>query len=581
MVDTERNPERSRGVILKGARSPVGADWLLEALRAEGVPILFGNPGSTELPITDALSRASGPRYVLGLHEAVVMGMADGFAQVSRGLAAVNVHVQPGLANALSGILNAAKARMPVLVTVGQQAQELLPSDPFLGGELVELARPLAKGAWEARSADELPELMARAVRTAMTPPRGPVVLSLPMDVQVAPAPPPHRPEPLPPAAAPQAGALDRAAELLAGARAPIVIAGDGVAGPEATAALAALAERLGAPIRGEPTAARVPLPSDHPLWRGPLPPFGSEIRAALDGHDVALAVGMPVFRLFGTSPGPELPEGLALIHLEVDPREVGKVHTPAVGLVGDPAIGLAELARRLGPAPPEAAARREATVAGTAAVRREARARVLAAAASGGDTVTPEAFSLAIAGSVIRRDLIVDEALTSGRPLRTALGRRDPATWLAHRGSALGWGLPAAVGAKLADPARRVMCVHGEGSLLFGVSALWTAAKEGLGLAVVVADNGGYEILRAGLEGLTGRPEGDWPGLWLREPSLDVAGICRGFGADAARVDRAAELPGALRDLWRRAEDGPAVLVVGVQGRTAPVGYPVTPTAP
>jgi thiamine pyrophosphate-dependent acetolactate synthase large subunit-like protein len=147
----------------------------------------------------------------------------------------------------------------------------------------------------------------------------------------------------------------------------------------------------------------------------------------------------------------------------------------------------------------------------------------------------------------------------------------------MAHRGSALGWGLPAAVGAKIAAPSRRVMAIQGDGSLLFGVSALWTAAHRGLGLALVVADNGGYEILRAGLEGLTGRPEGAWPGIALREPRLDIAAICGGFGATAARADHPAELREALADLWERAADGPAVLVVGVEGRAAPVGYPVS----
>ena len=170
----------------------------------------------------------------------------------------------------------------------------------------------------------------------------------------------------------------------------------------------------------------------------------------------------------------------------------------------------------------------------------------------------------------------MVDEALTTGRGLRAVIGPRTPSTWLAHRGSALGWGLPAAVGAALADPGRRVLALQGDGSFVFGAPALWTAAHEGLPLALVVADNGGYEILRAGLEGMTGRAEGDWPGLALREPALDVAAICRGFGAPAARADRAADLPEALRDLWRRAREGPAVLVVGVAGRTPPVGYPI-----
>jgi benzoylformate decarboxylase len=476
----------------------------------------------------------------------------------------------------MSGILNAARSRVPLLVTVGQQEQAMLPGDPFLGGDVVGMARPLAKGAWEARRPEDLPGLLAEALRTAMEPPRGPVVLSLPVDVQAGPAPPAHVPVAPPAPVAPGPGALDRAAALLAGARRPVVLAGDGVAHAGAGAALGALAERLGAPIRGEPLAATVPLPTDHPLWRGPLPAFASEIAPLLEGHDIVLAAGMPVFRLFGPSPGEALPAEAALVHLEADPREIGRSHEPAIGLVGDPGLGLAGLLERLGPAPPEARERRVREAGAAADARRLARARV--ARAAGGERVSPAAFAMAVAGAAGPRDLVVDEALTSARALRAVISRRTAATWLAHRGSALGWGLPAAVGAKLADPGRRVMALQGDGGLLFGAQALWSAAHEGLGLALVVADNGGYEILRAGLEGLTGRPEGAWPGLALAGPRVGLEEICRGYGATTARAERRADLREAFADLWRRSEQGPAALVVAVEGRTAPVGYPLSP---
>jgi benzoylformate decarboxylase len=229
----------------------------------------------------------------------------------------------------------------------------------------------------------------------------------------------------------------------------------------------------------------------------------------------------------------------------------------------------------RLGPPDPAWAARRAEAERVTLAAREAARARVTAGV-DGGAAVSPGAFATAVAGALGPDDLVVDEALTSARGLRAVVPPRRTGTWLAHRGSALGWGLPAAVGAALADRGRRVMALQGDGSLLFGVHALWTAAHERLPLALVVADNGGYEILRAGLEGMTGRPEGDWPGLRLDAPRLDVAAVCAGFGADTARVDDPAALPAALDDLWARAAEGPAVLVVGVAGRTAPVGYPL-----
>jgi benzoylformate decarboxylase len=550
-----------------------GADWLLAALAGEGVELLFGNPGSTELPLTDALGRQSGVRYVLGLTEPAVIGMADGYAQQSGRLAAVNVHVQPGLANALSGILNAARARVPLLVTVGQQVSAMLPGDPFLGGELVELARPIAKGAWEARTPDELGELTTLAVRTALTHPRGPVVLGIPVDVQTDTAPSPHSRAHIPSPPAPPEAALDLAAALLDTATSPVLLVGDGVHHAGAGGLAATLAERLGAPIYSEPLAAHAPLPTDHPLWRGLLPPFAVDIRRTLQDNDMVIALGMPVFRLFGPSQGSPLPAGVRLVHADVDPHEVGKVHPPQVGLVGDVGAALEGLLARLGAAPPASQERCERESGRTAALRHTTRQRHAREAAAPG--IAPAALCRQVAAFVGPRDLVVDEALTAGRNLRASLGRRMPGTWLAHRGSALGWGLPAAVGAKLADPGRRVLCVHGDGSLLFGVHALWTAAHEGLGLGLVVADNGGYEILRAGLEGLTGRAEGAWPGLALDGPAIDHVAIARGFGATAERVEHPGDLRTALCDLWRRAADGPAVLVVPVEGRTPPVGYP------
>lgn len=547
------------------------SDWLLECLAEAGVEVMFGNPGSTELPLMDAFPRQERIRYVLGLHEASVMGMADGYAQQGDRLGVVNVHVQPGLSNAMSGILNAARARVPLLVTVGQQVTSLIDAAPFLGGELVALAAPIAKAAWEARSASQLASLVPLAVTTACAHPRGPVVLALPMDVLTDTVSGASRGEDVTFMEAP----IGAAAGLLAQARRPVVLAGDGVVHECASDDLLSVAERLGAPIFGEPFAARVPVPTGHPLWRGPLPGFAAEIAPKLAGHDVVIAVGMPVFRVFGHSEGSALPAGVALVHLDVDADEIGRNHPADVGLAMSVRSGLRKILEQLPPPAPEIEARRAQAVASVAAERRLATERMRDFAQAPG--LTSAVFSAAVARAVGPDDLLVDEALTSGRWLRTALGGRNtPRNWLAHRGSALGWGLPAAVGAKLADPSRRVMCVHGDGSFLFGVHALWTAARERLGVAVVVADNSGYEILRAGMEGLTGRADGAWPGLALTDPTVDLVALSRGFGASAARIEHRDQLDDALADVWRRAESGPAVLVVPVTGRTPAVGYPV-----
>lgn len=533
-------------------------DWLLRALADEGIDRLFGNPGSTELPLMDALGRQDAVRYVLGLHEGAVVGMADGWAQATGRTAAVNLHVTPGLANGLAGILNARRARVPMLVTVGTQHTALADADPFLGGDIVAMARGVAAHAVEAATVAELPEMLRECLRIARTAPRGPVVLGLPLDVQTAAAPPPHVPGPRPAPAAAEPAAVAAIVEALAAARAPVVVAGDELARSDAGEALARVAARLGAPVWGEPHAGRAPVPWNHPAWRGYLPPLGDAIRAALDGHDVVLAVGCPVFRVFGHSDGPLVPPGCRLLHADSDAAGLGRNVAPAVGVHADPAAFVAALAARLGDLPP-ATERLARVVAANAARRRDALRAALAARPG----IAPGRLSRAVAASVRPGDMLVDESLTSGRWLRRLPAGRRRGNWLAHRGSALGWGTPAAVGAALAQPGRLVVCLQGDGSLVFGAPALWTAARHGARVGLVVADNSGYEILRAGLRTLTGRPGDAWPDM--ETAGLDPTGLIRAFGVPVERVDEARHLDAALEDLRRRTHDGPAALVVRV----------------
>ncbi len=550
-----------------------GSDALLDALAEQGVEVIFGNPGSTELPLMDALAAPGRPRFVLGLTEPAVMGMADGYAQATGRLGVALVHVQPGMANAMSGVLNAARARVPLLVLVGQQISSMLPGAPFLGGEIVAMAAPLARHAEEVHDPADLAPALERAVAAAFGPPMGPAVLSIPLESQAGasgvlpPLPRAGRALPIP-----GADALDAMATMLDGAASPVILAGDGVTHAGASAALSALARRIGAPVMGEPFGATLPLATDDPMWAGSMPRFAAGIRAALAPYDVALAIGMPVFRLFGWSAGSPLPDSTRLIHVDVDPDEVGRTHPPEVGLVADPLLVLEGVLARVR----SDDARRETVATRLESARMADAMALVERAAVPAPHITGARLSQAIAAVVQPDDLVVDEGITSTRDLRTALGARRVGSGLWHRGSALGWGLPAAVGASIANPLRRIVCMQGDGSLLFGVHALWTAAVEGSRLALVVGDNAGYEILRAGMEGLTGAPDGGWPGLALDAPHLDVAEICHGFGATAARVDEPADLDAALRDLIARSDSGPAVLVAGVQGRTPPVGGPL-----
>lgn len=452
----------------------------------------------------------------------------------------------------------------------------MLPGAPFLGGEIVGMARPIARYAEEVTDPGMLGAMLCDAVAAALGPPAGPAILSLPLEVQAGTSGalpiPPRAPRAI---AAPEPADLDAAAALLARATTPIILAGDGVEHDHAHGALSALAARLGAPVMGEPFAARMPLDSDDPAWAGPLPRAAAPIRHVLGGHDVVLAVGMPVFRLFGWSPGSAMPDGVSLIHVDVDAAEIGRTHIPDVGMVASPGAVMEGLLARLGAPDPPSLARREATATSNEAGRANAHA-ALRARGDGEEVISGAALSAAIGDGIAAADLLVDEGITATRDLRVAMGHRDVGSCMWHRGSALGWGLPAAVGAAIADSTRRVVCMQGDGSLMFGVQALWTAAHERCRIALVVGDNAGYEILRAGMEGLTGIPDGGWPGLVVTDPDLDIAAICRGFGASAEDVTDPAALPGAVADVLARAADGPAVLVARVEGRTPAVGGPL-----
>jgi benzoylformate decarboxylase len=452
----------------------------------------------------------------------------------------------------------------------------MLPGAPFLGGDVVGMARPIARYAEEVTDPSLLGPMLRDAVAAAFGPPGGPAVLSIPLEAQAGPAAEmpelPRGPRALDP---PPAGALAAAAELLAAAASPLVLAGDGVAHHDAQRDLSALAARLGAPVFGEPFAARMPLDTDDPAWAGPLPRAAAPIRQALEGHDVVLAIGMPVFRMFGWSPGHPLPDGVRLIHVDVDPDEIGRMIEPDVGMVAEPGAAMRGLLALLGHADDAALQRGQEVARANAAARSSGMAQLRARAADA-EVISPAALSLALGEGVAVADLVVDEGITSTRDLRTALGPRDLGSCLWHRGSALGWGLPAAVGAAIADPGRRVVCAQGDGSLMFGVHALWTAAHEGCRVALVVGDNSGYEILRAGMEGLTGEQQGGWPGLAVNDPPLDIAAMCRGFGVDAHEVEDPAALPEAIAHALGRAADGPSVLVARVEGLTPAVGGPL-----
>jgi benzoylformate decarboxylase len=468
-----------------------GKRAFLELLKQEGVEILFGNPGTTELPLMDALATENELRYVLALQEAVVVAMADGYAQASGKLTAVNLHVTPGLGNGMGMLYDAQKAGAPILVTAGQHDQGFNVTEPILWADLPTLARPLVKWSTEVHRLADLPRIMHRAAKTALAPPTGPVFLSLPADILNAEADLDlSAPTRIAPRLRGDRDAIEAAAALLAEAERPLLIAGDAVAQSRAHAELAELAELLGAPVYAEGVANTASFPASHPLFKGAMVRLAPWIRNALEEHDVLFSVGGDLFTLSLPSPVDPVPQDLTIIHLDVDPWELGKNDPANVAILGDPKATLPEITaavrgRLTSGARMRARERFDAAAKAIATAREELETKARAAF----DRTPVEASALLAAiGAMLPRDaVVVDEAISSSRGIRELIRSDDEQSFFGLRGGGIGWGLPAAIGVKLALPDRPVVALIGDGSAMYTCQALWTAAHEHVGVIFVI----------------------------------------------------------------------------------------------
>jgi benzoylformate decarboxylase len=497
-------------------------DAMFEILRDEGVDKIFGNPGTTELPLLDALTQAPDIQYVLAVQEASAVAMADGYARATGRTAFVNLHIAAGLANGLIGMLNAKRSRTPLVVTAGQQDRRHLLEDPMLAGDLVGLATAASKHAVEVAHARDLPVVLRRAFTLAATPPQGPVFVSVPMDLlrEEVDVPVPARSTvtPLGPATR-----LDEAARLLSGAARPAIVAGDGVARDDAVAELVGLAERLDATVYHQPMHDRMNFPFTHPLHAGMLPPRNAAVREALTAHDVVFVVGCHAFSPHHYTPGPAVPPGTVVVQLDDDPAELGRNFPVELGLIGGVRASLAELValakfvdRPVTSRPSTSPTTSEATAA----------------------PLEPAVAVRAIADGLPPDAVVVDEAITAGILLRPLLRLDRPGSFVHTVGGGLGWGVGAAVGTRMAQD-RPVVAVLGDGCAMFGLQGLWSAARYQVPVLFLIMNNGEYRTLKDTLAEQYG--PGPRPGTDLGR--MDWSKAAEFFGVAARRVSDDADL--------------------------------------
>lgn len=516
-----------------------------DLLRQLGVTTIFGNPGSTELPMLRDFPADF--RYVLGLQEGVVMAMADGFAQASRNAALVNLHSSAGTGHALGNLFTAYRNQAPVIVTAGQQARSILPFEPFLYAERpTEFPRPFVKWACEPARAADVPLALLRAYRIAMTPPFGPVFVSIPVDDWDQPCEPlaatlPDTRNPGDPAA------LAQLAKALAGARCPALVLGAGAARDQAWDAAIALAESRAMPCYAAPFASRNVFPEDHSLFGGFLPASREGIAARLAAHDLVLAVGGPLNLYHTEGMGPHLPEGCAVWLVSDDPNLLSFAPYGRA-ILADSSSALGQLGALLGVAP------------GGGAYSPRPSAPMPVSEAVLDDTIAMAAIARHRPAGAI----ITEEAPSSRSAMHGHLPMTAPDSFYTTAGGGLGYALPAAVGIALARPGQRVIAVLGDGSAMYCVQGLFSAARLGVDVSFVILNNQAYEALRQfgrhfQLDSVVGS---DLAGL-------DFCALAKGHGLPARRAATLDELDEALA--WSFGSPGPSLVEIVLDESTNP----------
>lgn len=547
-----------------------GAQAFWRVLRDNGIPYVFGLPGSTEAALLDALVGQEGyPQYILTVHENVAVGMADGYARAGGRPGVASVHTSVGAFNALCGLYNAWRDGTPLVLVAGHKDSRLLRREGFCAlPDLPDVPRQFTKHSWQTLQPEEVGPDVRRALQLAASPPAGPVFLAIPEDFLRAETGEPADQTPVLPVPGvprPPAESVAAAATLLAEARRPLILAGREVARAGAMKLLVELAEKLAAPVVREPGQAFVNLafPQDHRQYMGPY----NSTMAAQEGVDVILAAGAIVFLEFDLADAPRLPAGAGLIHLHPDPREVGRLYPARVGLVGDVAAGLREVLQRLQETHYQAPAERRQWLDRLAGRRAPGAEEAAQAVEQDNGCPTPESLALALVDTLSPETVIVDEGIRSARALHRFYSFTVPGTYHRSSGGGLGWGLPTALGVKLACPERPVVAFLGDGACLFGLQALWTAAHYRIPVLVIVCHNRGYRAVKAALQNLAGKAAaaGIYPGTAINEPAVDFVRTAEGFGVPAYRASTGRELPSVLAKAFREAQSAPRLLEVAL----------------
>ena len=523
-----------------------GRSAFLQLLVDEGVTHLFGNPGTTELAIMEVVPNFPQLKFVLGLQEAIVLGMADGYCRASGKLAAANVHVMPGLGNAMGALYNAKFSGSPVILTAGQQEQGHGLLEPLLYEPLVPVAQPLVKWAVEVTRAADLPRILHRAAKIALTPPTGPVFLSLPGDVldetvemDLG------RAVRIESSARPSPEVLENLAKMLLAAKRPVILAGQELAQHDAFGEAAELAERLGAAVFSSSVPYSAQFPTGHAAYMGAFGRQQKLVRSALEPYDLLLCLGADLLRMSVYSPVEPLPESLPVVHISERPHELGKNYRTDLAVNANVKETLKALLPLLKKSPE--AEKRLAEIKPKNWSSQRDKARIDAMLAAETSPIDPQYMMLRFTEALPKDAVVVDEGLVSTYSLPKFLSMKDTKSYYGLASGGLGFAVPGAVGISMALKDRPIAAIIGDGSAMYGIQGLWTAAHEKLPITYVIANNRGYRIIKERL--VSFRKTDKFTGMDIREPDIDFVSLASSLGLKARRVTNPQDIAPALRE--------------------------------
>ncbi len=544
-----------------------GRSAFLALLKDEGVTHLFGNPGTTELPIMHAQKEHPDMTYVMAMQESLVVAMADGYSRASGQLVACNVHVAPGLGNAMGSLYNAKFTGTPMILTAGQQEQGHGLTEPLLYDPLVPMAEPLVKWAVEVTRLEDLPRIMRRAAKVAMTPPTGPVFISLPGDIlnleggidlgsstrvdsRVRPS----------------DEALAALADRILAAERPVIVAGDEIVKSDALAVAAHFAELTGIPALQQSIAYGAHFLSESPCYVGYLTREQSEVRAALSKYDLMIVLGADPIRMSVYSAVDPMPETLRTVQIGLNDWDLAKNYPAEMAIRADVRETLKALIpvieKKGGAKLKDLAKKRIAALKSQNwSAKRETLVATIEARKSG-KPIDVDLLTLRIVQSVPKDVVMVNEGLTTSRRLPDLFAYRDRYAYHALASGGIGWSVPASAGIALAQKGRPVVTYVGDGSAMYSIQALWTTAHHKLPVTTVICNNGGYRIIKQRLKAF--HKNDQFIGMDFADPPVDFVMLAKSLGMQAHRITDPDDIAPAIKKSV--AEGRPTLLDVVVE---------------